>query len=619
MKNRKERLELTSLILEAKDENLDKERFSQLDRMIARDPLAAEHYVELIAIYTALSQPGKALTSLIPLKGASESQLDFRFLKELAVYEKNGKVVEVERVKEKVEPVLTEEERQAKIRAFIAEQQAMEEQERLLEQLERRRIRQRELRRRKRIARARTFAAKVRKVSTLGVMAAMGMAIAYLLYLVLLPVPPASVATLTGGVDVKWADPEQPTDSDSLLQPGTMKLVEGYAQITFDGGAKVIIEAPVEIKLQNTARAYLQSGKMSATVPVEARGFTLNTPSASLVDLGTEFGVHVKEDGSSDIHVFKGKVSLLAGKIDDMIGKLFDTVEQIIEAGQAKRVLADSYKIQDIQFGGMAFVRNMPSPYIPSPYELAVRKSKPVVYWRFDRKDSEGVDNVVDPGRYRGRYSGAMVFDEFGLRNNALKLDYNRQGIVRAEDITFVPSAKNGWSIILWIRADTIQEGNICLNVTESDTGQVTYTRQISLERSGRLAIRVFMSPEEQDVPNLDRGRPLERTTLVSTTPALPGRWYHLAATLAPDGHIEMYIDGKLDASTAPNLKLVDNDSLSSNFVICLSSRDYGQTLWIDNDKPLGSIKGAVDEIALYDRALPAEEIKRLYISSDEQ
>ena len=39
-------------------------------------------------------------------------------------------------------------------------------------------------------------------------------------------------------------------------------------------------------------------------------GFTVNTPSARVVDLGTEFAVAVEKTGQSEIHVFVGSVTV---------------------------------------------------------------------------------------------------------------------------------------------------------------------------------------------------------------------------------------------------------------------------------------------------------------------
>ena len=58
-----------------------------------------------------------------------------------------------------------------------------------------------------------------------------------------------------------------------------------------------------------------------ANVPPPAVGFTVETPTAVLNDLGTEFGVNVHEAGTSDVQVFRGLVDVrhrASGKTDHM-------------------------------------------------------------------------------------------------------------------------------------------------------------------------------------------------------------------------------------------------------------------------------------------------------------
>ena len=43
-------------------------------------------------------------------------------------------------------------------------------------------------------------------------------------------------------------------------------------------------------------------------MPRFARGYTILTPTAEVVDLGTEFGVDVDDSGASEVHVFDGDV-----------------------------------------------------------------------------------------------------------------------------------------------------------------------------------------------------------------------------------------------------------------------------------------------------------------------
>jgi hypothetical protein len=501
--------------------------------------------------------------------------------------------------------VLTAEERQAKIRAFIREEKAMEEQERRLEEQKRRKIRDRELRRRQRAQKAKSFMKKVRTCAVVGAMAAMLMVIGYLLYVIMQPVPPAFVATLTDGVDIKWADPELPTQLDSPLRPGYMKLVEGYAEITFDGCAKAIIQAPVEIELQNGSRAYLQSGKLTATVSLEARGFTVNTPSASIIDLGTEFGVYVKEDCSSDIHVFEGKVSLLAGKIDGIVDKPLNKAEQIVGAGQARRIKTGSSKIEETPFEKNEFAR-----HIPSPYELAIRKTDPIAYWNFDLNESKchnQIEGKIKPVKYSQdvlRINNGPKLSE-NKENGALTILHKSPPTMRLVDVPLYRHMSNGYTILFWYRPLVSSPHSIITQ--DRDTNQSTdFGRWFDLENNGKLTFGSGTGMNNA-----------EKYRIIDTSKPLPlDQWTFVVVTITKEGQGWLYINGQKESSNKgyeyqfdyeyqsdPKVKYAD---IVFGF---FSVEDIGPYRDIEPGKPLAII----DELVVYDYALSEDTIRQLY------
>src|SRR5262249_33724746 len=78
----------------------------------------------------------------------------------------------------------------------------------------------------------------------------------------------------------------------------------------FDNGAEVTLEAPADLELVSAQRCVLHAGRLVAKVPAAAIGFIVDTPTAVLQDLGTEFGVHVKDAQTADVEVFEGLVDV---------------------------------------------------------------------------------------------------------------------------------------------------------------------------------------------------------------------------------------------------------------------------------------------------------------------
>ena len=78
-------------------------------------------------------------------------------------------------------------------------------------------------------------------------------------------------------------------------------------QIVFYSGARVVLEGPAELQLISPDEAVCASGRLVAEVPPQAKGFRVRTPLMNVTDLGTVFGVEVKQR-QTELHVFKGSV-----------------------------------------------------------------------------------------------------------------------------------------------------------------------------------------------------------------------------------------------------------------------------------------------------------------------
>ncbi|MFM7166127.1 MAG: FecR family protein [Planctomycetaceae bacterium] len=90
-----------------------------------------------------------------------------------------------------------------------------------------------------------------------------------------------------------------------------VRLFGGRLELSFDDGAKVIVEGPIEFLPLTSGHLQLRRGRLMATVPKEAIGFTVSTPTSQVVDLGTEFEVSVKQTGASEIVVQKGEIEVM--------------------------------------------------------------------------------------------------------------------------------------------------------------------------------------------------------------------------------------------------------------------------------------------------------------------
>lgn len=126
--------------------------------------------------------------------------------------------------------------------------------------------------------------------------------------------PPSAndaLATCDSLPGAQWADASRAAAPDAppamqLDEP--LRLLSGMAKVQLKSGATLLIAGPADWALKGENHVALTRGRLVAQVPRQATGFTVVTPTARFVDLGTEFGVLVDEASASHLHVFRGKV-----------------------------------------------------------------------------------------------------------------------------------------------------------------------------------------------------------------------------------------------------------------------------------------------------------------------
>jgi hypothetical protein len=118
-----------------------------------------------------------------------------------------------------------------------------------------------------------------------------------------------AIVWLTNAQDCKWVDGVEPGD----LQPGKrIRIERGVAEFHFRRGGRLIVEGPADLEMLSDNSARLHKGKLTVRVTGSATGFTLLSPKGKVIDLGTEFGIEVADDGTTDVLVFEGKVKAFA-------------------------------------------------------------------------------------------------------------------------------------------------------------------------------------------------------------------------------------------------------------------------------------------------------------------
>ncbi len=163
------------------------------------------------------------------------------------------------------------------------------------------------------------------------------------------------VATLTDSIGAEWASNSHLENGSRLATNSkSYRLKYGFAELMFDNNAKVTIEGPAEFVITSEDRIKLKYGYAYSSVPPEAIGFAINTPSALVIDLGTQFGIQVSYQGDTELHVLKGKTTLITG---DKEKRASTEVSQ----GLARKVTKYNAKVSEIACDERLFVRDIES------------------------------------------------------------------------------------------------------------------------------------------------------------------------------------------------------------------------------------------------------------------
>ncbi len=116
-------------------------------------------------------------------------------------------------------------------------------------------------------------------------------------------------ATLLDTRDCHWkgAGAMKP---DQRLSSGILELESGVAIIEFDGGARLALQGPAAFEPLGPKAARLHRGNATVRCDDGLYSFSLLTPTSTIMDLGTEFGVSVEADGASEVHVLEGEIEI---------------------------------------------------------------------------------------------------------------------------------------------------------------------------------------------------------------------------------------------------------------------------------------------------------------------
>ncbi|MBX2852497.1 MAG: hypothetical protein KTR15_12220 [Phycisphaeraceae bacterium] len=426
------------------------------------------------------------------------------------------------------------------------------------------------------------------------------------------PDPNRVVATITEQHHAVWMtrNGEGALPDRTLLGPNRrLTLAQGFAQITTVRGAAVLVQAPVTIETTDSPNAIrLHRGKLVGRCETaRSKGFIVHAPGMDVVDLGTEFGVEADPAEGSTVLVMQGSVRAQPTERSPLA---FEPV--VLGKNQARRVEPETGSLE------MIAVSEAPVFYedAPHPYVAAVLSAQPVAYWRFEDDADKTVANEIEPGRDDLSMVGPAMLTDAGVIGKAGRLVNQDAPFGYFETIGPIESLSQQAvnTVELWYYTDQAYtiESSVATLLSRSHPAREEQGLAIQLENDERLPGRVSpigWKPNAIRVtPAFINDGPTPRELYTAKTYSVR-QWQHLV--LVNDRQrTRLYLDGMLVEDIPYAIQAISKIKLR----LGLSNGDliHGPEFRTDLSimRPL---RGRLDEVAIYDKPLTAEQVARHY------
>ena len=228
----------------------------------------------------------------------------------------------------------------------------------------------------------------------------------------------------------------------------------------------------------------------------------------------------------------------------------------------------------------------------------AILDSNLIGYWTFDANDISGTTVYDRSGNAR---DGAMVDGPTstpGKVGDAVALDGSND---RIQGITATPykyTGATGMTISLWVNIDSSETAGYLMTRPWNGVGQYNYWFQYV---AGTTLNFRLMGATVYD--------------LSFASPPTRGSWAHIAATVDTSNNVKLYLNGTLSSSGTHSIASWAPPSGDGGYTPCIGSIFPYASGWAGNTS--FAIKGKIDDVRYYNRALSGSEIATLYAAEN--
>ncbi len=410
-----------------------------------------------------------------------------------------------------------------------------------------------------------------------------------------------SVAQLTGAKGCEWLSNPAAAQPGSQLHKGQrLDLAKGFAEVTFDSGAKVVLEGPASLELKSAWAATLNRGNLKASVPSQAIGFSISNPNVEIVDLGTEFTMSADTGGAAEVLVLKGEVEAAPSA-----------------AGSRQTIVLRAKESRRFATSGVSTPENVEQKFAQLTRPLVFDHFDPptdVVHWSFDetngivfKSDSLGHPLDSSDANLKGLTEGTVA----AVHGDGRWLgDLRFDGRLYAKAMFPGLSGLSQHTVVFWVKVPKDSKLSNAYSMVAWG---------VNNEKLGTHPIHIGWNrnPNEGTVGVLrtDYGGGFA----MGATPLRDGQWHHIAVILTPNEdadktmEVKQYVDGRLEGeghSSPPGSEVFKQLNSEKSF-------SMNDIVWLGCRLGISGVRterfcGEMDELYLADRALEPQEIVQL-------
>lgn len=410
--------------------------------------------------------------------------------------------------------------------------------------------------------------------------------------------------------DAAWPAESKPHREGDTLGSETFRLQSGTAEIQFYSGATMMVQGPAAISLKSAWEAACSEGVVRMQVPPAARGFKLQAPTTEIVDLGTEFGLEVR-DGKAHVEVFKGEIALHHQQEAERLVKQ-GAAWGLPATGATAPMRTGLVAFPDLgQLGSQALLQSRADfEHWQSHRDTLAKDPRLIAYYTFDQAAPGSLIQNLTVPRNAELDGAAVLAEPVAGRWQGLKsaLEFHRPGSrVRVN----IPGEFSAFTFSCWVRIDSLDRWYNALVMADGyETGEPHW--QIRNDGKMMLSVMVDDTKPNPGAPN-DAGFHRVYYSPPMWDISMSGQWLHLASVFDPATRaVSHYVNGERISQQVIEDRFLIKTLRIGNAEI----GNWGQPFREDPTFAIRNLNGRMDELAIFKAALSDEQIGQLYRDS---